>query len=126
MLEGRASILQAWFFRYLLKKEDALDDRDRAIYSAAYNTREAIRAGNAWYQAFTQDIIDQRSYTERLGMPVLGIGGVGYGWLSDFMQRRTTDPRLVYLSESGHFIAEEKPDETIQLLLELFTSADRH
>lgn len=34
-----------------------------------------------------------------------------------------TSPRMAM--NSGHFIAEEKPDETIQLLLEFFSSADR-
>lgn len=125
LIEGRAHILQAWFFRYLLKNENALDARDRAVYAAAYDTRDAIRASNAWYQAFTQDIIDQRAYPERLTMPALGIGGVGHAWLNDFMQRRTTQPRVVHLADSGHFPAEEKPNETQQLLLEFFRSSDR-
>ncbi|WP_217426327.1 alpha/beta fold hydrolase [Pandoraea anhela] len=122
LLEGRAEIQQAWFFRYLLKYPDALDRRDRAVYANAYNTRDAIRAGNAWYQAFTQDIIDQRDYPERLNMPVLGIGGVGYEWLNGFLQRRTTRPRVVHLTDSGHFVAEEKPAETSRILLDFLDS----
>ncbi len=125
LLEGRAHILQEWFFDYLLLKEDALDERDRAVYAAAYNTRDSIRAGNAWYQTFTQDIIDQRSYPERLTMPTLGIGGVAYGWLNDFLMRRTTNPRVVHLADSGHFVVEEKPGETTDLLLEHLGSASR-
>jgi pimeloyl-ACP methyl ester carboxylesterase len=118
LLEGRAYIEHEWFFRYLLVKEDALDKRDRAVYAAAYNSRDAIRGGNAWYQAFTQDIIDQRSYPEKLTMPALGIGGPGYGWLNDFLTRRTTNPTVVQFPESGHFIAEEAPTDTTRVLLE--------
>lgn len=125
LLEGRARVQQDWFFRYLLKNPDALDERDRAVYAAAYDSRDAIRAGNAWYQAFTQDIIDQRTYPERLGMPVLGIGGVGYEWLNSFLQRRATSPRVVHLIDSGHFVAEEKPTETARLLLDLFNGGQR-
>lgn len=118
LLEGRAFIEQEWFFRYLLKNEAAIDTRNRAVYAAAYSSRDAIRGGNAWYQAFTQDIIDQRAYPEKLTTPSLGIGGPGYGWLNDFMTRRTTNPTVVHLPESGHFLAEEAPEDTTRLLLE--------
>ena len=126
LLEGRVYLEQEWFFRYLLVKEDAIDTRDRAVYAAAYNSRDAIRAGNAWYQAFTQDIIDQRSYPEKLTMPTLGIAGPGYGWLNDFLTRRTTNPKVFHFNESGHFIAEEEPKETTRLMLEFFAENDRH
>ncbi|MGW7754536.1 alpha/beta fold hydrolase [Streptomyces violaceusniger] len=124
LIEGRARILQDWFFRYLLKREEALTERDHAVYAKAYDTRDAIRAGNAWYQAFTQDIIDQRGYPERLGMPTLGIGGAGHAWLADFLERRATKPRLEELAQSGHFIVEEVPDETTEILLDFYRQID--
>ncbi|WP_246680947.1 alpha/beta hydrolase [Mesorhizobium sp. B2-4-9] len=125
LLEGRAYIEQEWFFRYLLYKEDAIDTRDRAVYAAAYSSRDAIRDGNAWYQAFTQDIIDQRAYPAKLTVPTLGIGGPGYGWLNDFLNRRTTNPKVVFLADSGHFIAEEAPKETTRLLMDFLGSNSR-
>ncbi|HEX8215654.1 MAG TPA: alpha/beta hydrolase [Allosphingosinicella sp.] len=120
LLEGRAHIEHEWFYRYLLKDEAAIGPHDRAVYAKAYGSRDAIRAGNAWYQAFTQDIIDDGTYA-RLRMPVLGVAGPGYGWLKSNLERKAVRPRVVKLVESGHFIAEEQPQE---LLRHLFAFLD--
>lgn len=111
LLEGRQYLEQEWFFRYLLKDEGAIDARDRAVYRKAYASRAAIRAGNAWYQAFPQDILDDKAYGT-LTMPVLAIGGPGYGWLQAVLTPKTTNLKLVKAEGSGHFVAEEKPAET--------------
>lgn len=123
LLEGRVCLEQEWFFRYLLKDETAIDSRDRAVYAAAYQTGEAIRAGNAWYQAFTQDIIDDRSY-EKLTMPVLGIAGPGYNWLKSTLERKAVDLHVVRLPDSGHFVHEEQPEETVRHLLEFLMASE--
>jgi pimeloyl-ACP methyl ester carboxylesterase len=117
LLAGRHHIEQAWFFRYLLKDESAIDARDRAVYAAAYASRDAIRAGNAWYQAFPQDIVDDGTYG-KLAMPVLGLGGPGYDWLKATLEAKATDLRVIKVEDSGHFIAEEKPEDTLAYLTE--------
>ncbi len=124
LLEGRACIEHEWFFRYLLKDETAIDARDRAVYASAYNSKDAIRAGNAWYQAFTQDIIDDRGYA-KLNMPVLGIAGPGYNWLKATLDLKATNLRVVKLPNSGHFVHEEQPDETLELLLPFLASTEK-
>ncbi|QNP42242.1 alpha/beta hydrolase [Lysobacter terrestris] len=116
MMQGRAQIEHEWFFRYLLKDESALDARDRAVYAVAYNQDDGIRAGNAWYQAFTQDIIDEKSYGP-LEMPVLGLAGPGYGWLNSVLTTRARNAKVYKLADSGHFIAEEQPEEMLTYLL---------
>ncbi|MDC0709642.1 alpha/beta hydrolase [Stigmatella sp. ncwal1] len=115
LLEGRVHLEQEWFFRYLLKDEGAIDARDRAVYAAAYASRDAIRAGNAWYQAFPQDIVDDGTYS-KLTMPVLALGGPGYGWLKSTLTGKATDLRVLKVEGSGHFIAEEKPEATLGYL----------
>ena len=117
LLEGREYMEQEWFFRYLLYDESAIDAKDRAVYAAAYASQDSIRAGNAWYQAFPQDILDDKTYG-KLEMPVLGLAGPGYGWLKDTLERHATDVRVIKIPNCGHFIAEEKPDETIRYLNE--------
>ena len=112
LLAGRVQIEQDWFFRYLLKDESAIDERDRAVYASAYNSKEAIRAGNAWYQAFPQDIVDDRDYGILL-MPVLAIGGPGYNWLKGTLESKVKNLKLIHMEDSGHFIAEERPEATI-------------
>jgi pimeloyl-ACP methyl ester carboxylesterase len=112
ILAGRQYLEQEWFYRYLLKDERAIDARDRAVYRQAYASRDAIRAGNAWYQAFPQDILDHKGYA-RLAMPVLGLGGPGYGWLKATLAPTVADLKVVKMEGSGHFIAEEKPADTV-------------
>jgi pimeloyl-ACP methyl ester carboxylesterase len=109
---GRMQYELDWFFKYLLYDEAAIDARDRTVYVAAYNTAEAIRAGDAWYQAFPQDIADSKAYP-KLTIPVLAIGGPGYDWLKSSLTPRTTSLKVIKATGSGHFIPEEKPQETV-------------
>ena len=92
----------------MLKDEGAIDARDRAVYAAAYSSRDAIRAGNGWYQAFPQDIVDDGIY-QPLTMPVLGLGGPGYSRLKANLETKAPDSLTFRIQGSGHFIAEEKP-----------------
>ncbi|TFW07780.1 alpha/beta hydrolase [Oxalobacteraceae bacterium OM1] len=114
LLAGREHLEQEWIFTYLMKDESVLSSFDRAVYANAYKTPAAIRAGNAWYQSFTQDIADQKTYA-KVAVPVLGIAGPGYGWLNGFLSTYATDARTVKIN-SGHFMAEEAPAETLSQL----------
>jgi pimeloyl-ACP methyl ester carboxylesterase len=115
LLAGRQDIEQRWFFRYLMKDESKIDARDRAVYAAAYAGRDAIRAGNAWYQAFPQDIIDDGTYS-RLEMPVLALGGPGYVWLKTTLERKAANLTAYKIADSGHFIAEEQPEKALKYI----------
>ncbi|HTD06028.1 alpha/beta hydrolase [Undibacterium sp.] len=116
MLAGRAHLEQEWFFTYLMKDESALSPVDRSVYANAYNSADAIRAGNAWYQAFPQDIADQKSY-QKLTMPVLGLAGPGYGWLNASLTAKATNAHTIHM-DSGHFMQEEAQQETTRLMLD--------
>ncbi len=109
---GGIRIEQDWIFHYLLKDDASVDARDRDVFEAAYSSPDAIRAGDAWYQAFPQDIVDDDSYA-KLAMPVLALGGPGYGWLAGVMPAKATNVRVVRLADSGHFIPDEVPDELV-------------
>lgn len=52
---GRFHIYQDFVMDYILLDSKSIDARDRAVYHAAYAAPDAIRAGDAWYQAFMQD-----------------------------------------------------------------------
>ncbi|WP_229262206.1 alpha/beta fold hydrolase [Duganella guangzhouensis] len=115
LLEGRAYLQQAWMFRYLMQDESKLDNLDRAVYAAAYDSRDAIRAGDAWYQAFPQDILDNETYAP-LTMPVLAIGGPGYEWLKATLASKSRNHRVVKIADSGHYIPEEQPQKLLHYL----------
>lgn len=124
LIEGRAHIYQNWFWDSLLYNQDALSERDRAVYANAYNTRDGIRGGNGWYQAYAQDLDDQLTYLDRLTVPSLGIGGLGNGLLVEFMETHFTDPQLEHLPDAGHYIAEEAPEEVTRFLLDFLQTVD--
>jgi pimeloyl-ACP methyl ester carboxylesterase len=114
---GRIRLEQDWIFHYLLKDDASVGQLDRDVYAAAYTSADAIRAGDAWYQGFTQDIIDDKTY-KKLDMPVLGMAGPGYNWLKSVMSAKATNVNVVKIPDCGHFIPEEKPEVATKLLVD--------
>ena len=113
LLEGRAGLEQDWFFHYMLKNDASVDTRDREVYAVAYSSRAAIRASDAWYQAFNKDIADFAGYGD-LPMPVLGVAGPAFSRLKAFLDTKAPGSTTVRLEGTGHFIAEEKPVDLLE------------
>ncbi|WP_445143336.1 alpha/beta fold hydrolase [Dyella sp. Tek66A03] len=109
LLAGRIRVEQDWLFKYFLINEDAVDARDRAVYEHAYNTAEAIRASNAWYQAFGQDVADNKGYG-KLDTPTLVLAGPAYQWMKKVVGKKATNLTAVSVENSGHFVQEEQPE----------------
>lgn len=115
LLEGRVDIYLNYCIDYLSRDPAAIDAFDRRVYVDHYS----IHAGDAWYQAFPQDVIDAREYPT-LDMPVLGLGSVGYEWLRASLPARTSDVRFVRIEDAGHFFMSEQPDRTAIELIKFF------
>lgn len=119
LLEGRTGILLDWVYDYLNKTPGAISDFDRDVYKAAAAQPGAIRAGNGWYQTMSQDITDLGTYG-KLKTPILGIGGISTPLLSRFLKEYTLNPTFVEFKGTGHWIAEERPQQTVNQLLKYF------
>ncbi|KGO82538.1 alpha/beta hydrolase [Flavobacterium beibuense F44-8] len=117
LLEGKMDIVTEWIFSQMLQDKDCVSEFDKKVYASAYNTADAIRASNAWYQAFGQDINDSKSYT-KLTMPVCAVGGTGYDMLQGALQGQAEDLQLFRLDGCGHFILEEQPDIVAGIIME--------
>jgi len=117
LLEGRMDILINYLFNNLIVDKQSITDFDKSIYTSAYNSIEAIRASNAWYQAFPQDIEDQKAY-DKLYMPVIGIGGSGYQMLQMSLTNTAVNLQLKKIEKSGHFILSEKPNDVAEYIIE--------
>jgi len=117
LMLGRVHLEHDWIFHYLLYDETAVSPFDRAVYVHAYDHKDGIRAGNAWYQAFGQDIEDDRGY-QAVEMPVLGIGGPAHKRLQAYLSRKASHLTLLKAEGSGHFIPEEKPAETAAQIID--------
>jgi len=117
LLEGRMDIVIEWLFNNLLKDVNSVSDFDKSTYASAYNSKDAIRASNGWYQAFPQDIQDIKTY-HKLSIPTLGIGGSGYDMLTMSLPDTINDVEIKKVDDSGHFILTEKPTETVKLMID--------
>lgn len=117
LLAGRFRYLLDYLFQYVMLDESRMSDFDRAVYAAVYDQPDSIRAANAWYQAFNQDIADANTYG-RLGMPVLGLGShVSYGYLQMSLPYIADNVQVIGLLDSGHYMFEEKPEEVLAAVL---------
>ena len=62
LLEDDRSLIYTNFrMNYPLKDSSSIDQHSWAVYNTAHRNVGAIRAGNAWYKASPQDVVDDRS-----------------------------------------------------------------
>lgn len=116
LVAGRARALVDYLCELILVNPDAVTDRDRAIFARAYDSADAVRAGNGWYQTFGQDIADDRGYAP-VSAPLLAIANPGqYGYLRDLLPRKAKNPEVVLLEGTGHYLVEEVPEAVLRLL----------
>ena len=112
---GRYGMVQDWLFDYLAADRTKITVHDRAVYTAAYDSADALRAANSWFSSFAIDIADVGSYPP-LTIPVLGIGGISYDFLAAFLGTAAPGAKVLKLPNTGHWIPDEQPDETVRLL----------
>lgn len=116
ILEGRFRYLIDWLFHYVMIEDAKMSELERAIYAAAYNDTESIRASNAWYQSFSTDIEDAKAYQPLL-MPVLGVGSnVSYNYMKMALPYVCESSKIVGIMESGHYLFEECPEKIIDIV----------
>lgn len=117
LLAGRFQYLQDWLFHYVMLDDSKMTSLERAVYAAAYNDTESIRAANGWYQTFLQDIDDAKTY-ERLTMPVLAIGSyISYNYMKMGLPYVAKNLQLVGILDSGHYLFEEQPTQVLDAVL---------
>jgi pimeloyl-ACP methyl ester carboxylesterase len=122
LLEGRFHFLLDWLFSYVMIDDSKMSAFEREVYATAYNSSESIRASNAWYQTFSEDIEDSKKY-EQLNMPVLGIGSnVGYNFTKIGLPYVAKNHKIVGILNSGHYMIEEKPEEVLDAMERFLSS----
>ncbi|WP_255720967.1 alpha/beta fold hydrolase [Spirosoma oryzicola] len=114
-LEGQFDLVQNWLFDQLLEDKTAISPFDRQVYARAYNSRDAIRASNGWYQAFAEDI--QAIRGQKIEATTLDIASpAGYAMLTSVLPPYVDTLTLQKVAGSGHFVQEEKPVETARFI----------
>jgi len=120
LLAGRYRYMVDWMFGLSLINPDAISDTDRDVYARAYATPEAIRASQAWFQAYQQDIADFYSYP-RVSVPMLGLAYGGFfEYMSKVLPEQGTDVRVQEITGSRNYMVEEQPEAVAKALGEFF------
>lgn len=98
----------------------SLPQTDRKAYTAAYARPGRMRAGWAYFVSFQQAAQDFAQLARtRLTMPVLVIGGekANGELLAQQMRLVASDVKVVILKDTGHWVLEERPQETTEALI---------
>jgi pimeloyl-ACP methyl ester carboxylesterase len=121
LVAGREKIYFSFFWNDLAAdKTHSLSQVDREAYEAAYSQPGRMRAGWAYFTAFLQTAKDFEELAKtKLNMPVLSIAGekASAGTLHAQMKVVATNVTVVTLPNTGHWIMEERPKETMDALV---------
>src|SRR5262249_34315640 len=92
----------------------------REHYAALYALPGAMHSGFAQFAAFDQDAIDNQQFLAqgKLSMPVLAVGGEkSFGTtMATVMGFAGNDVRGAIVPDAGHWIMEENPKATVQIV----------
>jgi len=121
LVNGREQIYFAYFWNDLAAdKTRSLPKADREAYVAAYSKPGRMHAGWDYFAAWPQTAKDFAQLAQtKLTIPVLAIGGeksLGEV-LGQQMKLVASDVTVVVLKDTGHWVMEERPKETMEALL---------
>ena len=121
LVQGREKTYFAYFWNDLAAdKTRSLSVADRESYVAAYSRPGRMRAGWAYFAAWPDTAKDfaQMAQTQ-LTMPVLSIAGekASAAILGPQMKRVATNVTVIELKDTGHWLMEERPKETMDALV---------
>jgi pimeloyl-ACP methyl ester carboxylesterase len=130
LVQGRERTYFEYFWNDLAAdKTRSLAEADRAAYTAAYAAPGRMRAGWAYFAAWPATAQDFAQLAQtRLTMPVLSIAGdkASAALLGPQMKLVATDVKELVLKDTGHWIMEERPKETMDAIVNfLGESPDR-
>lgn len=121
LVAGRERILLDRFYNELSANPAAIDEETRAHYAALYARPKAMHDAFEQFAAFPQDGKDNQAFLAKgkLTMPVFAIGGEkSYGLvMKDDLDQVATNVKGGVVKDSGHWIMDEQPAETVKLLV---------
>jgi pimeloyl-ACP methyl ester carboxylesterase len=127
LVAGREDVYLGWFYRHYGHQPNAIGAEEVEEYLRVYRQPGALHAGFEYYRALDQDVAHNQALLTRgkLRMPVLALGGgKGFGRGGETLEslrRVALDVRGGVIEDCGHWMAEDKPEEIAQALLEFFS-----
>jgi pimeloyl-ACP methyl ester carboxylesterase len=121
LVKTREKTYFAYFWNDLAAdKKRSLSTADRNSYVAAYSRPGRMRAGWAYFAAWPDTAKDFAQMAKtKLTMPVLSIAGekASAAILVPQMKLVATNVTAVDLKDTGHWLMEERPEETMEALI---------
>jgi pimeloyl-ACP methyl ester carboxylesterase len=126
LIEGKEDVYINWFYDHFSYNQSAITSEDREEYIKQYSKPGALRVGLEYYRAVFEDAKQNKEYAkEKLEIPILTISGeaegagLGNATLTSF-QKVANNITEITLPNTGHYIAEERPDFLTKQILEFF------
>lgn len=120
LVKGRERIYLDRFWNELSANPKSIDEATRRHYAKLYARPGAMHAAFNQFAAFGQDAIDNRAFAEKgkLAMPILALGAEkSFGTQqAAIMQVVATDVEAGIIANSGHWIMEEQPAATVEVV----------
>lgn len=120
LVQGRERIYFEHFWNdFAADKTHSIPEADRLAYTEAYSRPGRMHAGWAYFVSFQQAAKDFAELSQtKLTMPVLSIGGekANGDVLAHQMKLVASDVTFVVLKDTGHWVMEERPQETMAAL----------
>ena len=123
LVTGREDAFYRWEFDAAAKP---LDDETIGYYVRTLSNPDSLRGSFGWYRAIDETIAqDEERKNTPLTMPVMAIGGErSFGELvGQAVSAVAPDVQSVVIPETGHFLAEESPEELLAALTPFLAAA---
>ena len=127
LVDGRERIYFEHFWNdFAADRTHSIPEADRQFYAKEYARPGGMRAGFEYFKAFEQDAKDFAGFAKTpLHMPMLVLSGekAGGQFLIDQAKMVDTDVEGVIIKNSGHWLMEEQPEQTIGALVTFLTAS---
>src|SRR5262245_5899205 len=123
LVKGRERIYLDRFWNELSANPKAIDEATREHYAALYSRPQAMHDAFEQFGAFTQDGVDNKALLAnggKLAIPVLAVGAEKSfnTAMADEMRFAAANVTIGIVPSSGHWVMEENPNATTQLVLD--------
>jgi pimeloyl-ACP methyl ester carboxylesterase len=126
LVKGRERLFLEHFWQTLSPHPETFSEADRRLYARSYAQEGAMRAAFEMFKTFnTQDAADNRKFAvAKLKMPVLTIeGDKSMGGALELQAKMVADNvRSITLKDTGHWLMEQRPEETKAELRRFFAN----
>jgi pimeloyl-ACP methyl ester carboxylesterase len=121
LVKGRERTYFEHFWNdFAADKTRSIPERDRSAYTLEYARPGRMAAGFAYFASFPKTAVDFAELAKtRLAIPVLSIGGAKANGAALGAQAKliASDVTVIVLKDTGHWILEERPEQTIAALV---------